>query len=98
MTIPPEPPPPPPPPDTVGTQPRNAAEVNGLVGLHLRQFLAAKVLVNQDHDWMAGVDLKETPYYFTADQETLIKSAIGALDASLDAVDLTFISQVVGMG
>lgn len=87
----------PPPPATVGTQPRNADEVNGLVGLHLRQFCAAKVTVGQDQEFLLATDLKAAPYYFTPDQETLIKSAISSLDASLDAVDMTFISRIVGM-
>ena len=65
----------PPPPDTVGTQPKNAAEVNGLVGLHL----------------------KAAPYYFTAAQETDLKTAVSQLDAALDAVDMTFINRIVGM-
>ena len=86
-----------PPPTTVGTQPRNADEVNGLVGLHLKAFLAAKATINQDQSFLAGADLKAAPYYFTPEQETLIKSAIADLDAALDAVNLVFISQIVGM-
>lgn len=85
------------PPQTVGTQPRNADEVNGLVGLHLRNFCAAKVQVGQDHDWLATVDLKGEPYWFSNEQETLIKSAIADLDTALDGVNMTFISQLVGM-
>ena len=38
----------PPPPDTVGTQPRNATEINGLVGTHLRDFLVSKARIGQD--------------------------------------------------
>lgn len=96
MTIPQEPTTPPPP-DTVGTAPRNASEVNGLVGLHLRDFLRTKLVINQDQDWLLPTDLKASPYFFTADQETLIKSAFGDLDQQLDQVDLTFISRLVGM-
>jgi predicted transcriptional regulator len=91
-------PPEPQPPSYVGTQPRNADEVNGLVGLHLRNFIACMNAVGQDHDFFLTVDLKAPPYYFEAEQETLIKSAIADLDASLDMVDMTFISQLVGMG
>jgi hypothetical protein len=85
------------PPTTVGTQPRSADEVNALVGNHLRAFSANKITVGQDHDWLITVDLKAAPYFFAADQETLIKSAIADLDTALDAVDMTFISQLVGM-
>jgi len=87
----------PPPPDTVGTQPRNATEVNGLVGTHLRDFLVSRARINQDHEFFAVTDLKAAPYYFSDSQEALLKSAITDLDAALDAVDLTFISQIVGM-
>jgi len=87
----------PPPPATVGTQPQSAHEVNGLVGTHLRDFLAAKGHVNQDHEFFTVTDLKAAPYYFSASQEALLKSAIADLDTALDAVDLTFISQIVGM-
>ena len=85
-------------PATIGTQPRNADEVNALVGTHLRSFIANKNAIGQDHDFFLTVDLKAAPYYFAAEQETLIKSAIADLDASLDAVNMTFISQLVGMG
>jgi hypothetical protein len=85
------------PPATVGTQPRNADEVNGLVGLHLRAVCGSKIQIGQDHDWLATVDLKAAPYYFSDTQETLIKSAIADLDTALDAVNMTFISQLVGM-
>lgn len=95
MTLPVEPPPPP---STIGTQPRNADEVNGLVGTHLRGFISSKNAVGQDHDWLITVDLKEAPYYFTEAQEADIKSAIGDLDTALDAVDMTTISRLVGLG
>jgi hypothetical protein len=93
MTIPVEPQPP----ETVGTQPRNASEVNGLVGSHLREFLVSKARINQDHEFFAVTDLKAAPYYFSDTQEALLKSAIADLDTALDAVDLAFISQIVGM-
>jgi hypothetical protein len=95
MTLPAEPLPPP---ETVGTAPRNAAEVNGLVGLHLRDFLRVKTVINQDQDWLAPSDLKLAPYFFTDEQEALIKSAVTGLDEALDAIDLTFISRLVGLG
>ncbi len=94
MTIPPEPTAP----ETVGTAPRNAAEVNGLVGLHLKDFLRVATVINQDAAWLAPTILADAPYYFTAEQETLIKSAINDLDTALDAIDRTFISRLVGMG
>jgi len=99
LTIPEEPTEPtqPPPPATVGTQPRNADEVNGLVGTHLRGFAASKMAVHTDQEFFLATDLKVAPYWFTADQETLIKSAVAGLDASLQAVDMTFISRIIGM-
>lgn len=87
----------PPPPATVGTAPRSADEVNGLVGLHLRDFLRVATIINQDQEWLLPSDLKAAPYYFTAEQETLIKSALGDLDTALDQIDRTFISRLVGM-
>jgi len=86
------------PPDTVGGQPHNAAEVNGLVGLHLKEFLRIKTVINQDQDWFLPTDLKAAPYAFTSEQETLIKSAFSTLDQALDALDMTFINRLVGMG
>lgn len=91
-------PPEPSPPTYIGTQPRNADEVNALVGTHLKGFIANKNAVGQDHDFFLTVDLKAAPYYFAPEQETLIKSAIADLDTALDAVNMTFISQLVGMG
>ena len=88
---------PPGPPATVGTQPRNADEINALVGLHLRDFATIKTRINQDHEFMLVTDLKAEPYLFSQEQETLIKSAIGDLDTALDGVDMTFISRLIGM-
>jgi len=87
----------PPAPTTIGTNPRNADEVNGLVGTHLKGFLAAKATIEQDQNFMAATDLKAAPYGFTPDQETEIKTAIAQLNTSLQTVDLTFISRIVGM-
>lgn len=84
-------------PETLGTQPRNASEVNSLVGSHLRGFAASKVQIGQSQDWLVTVDLTAAPYYFTTVQQTLIKSAFADLDAALDAVNMTFISQLIGM-
>jgi len=94
MSLPPEPPPP----ATVGTAPRNADEVNGVIGLHLKDFLRIKTVINQDQDWLSPSDLKLAPYYFTDEQEALIKSALSGLDEALDAIDMTFISRLVGLG
>jgi hypothetical protein len=88
---------PPAPPSTIGTQPRSAEEVNSLVGSHLRSFMTSKNTIGQDHDWLITVDLKVAPYYFSQEQEDSIKSGIGDLDASLDAVDMTTISRLIGM-
>ena len=88
---------PPPPPATVGLSPAAANEVNNLVGVHLRQFVDVKSLINGDHAWLLPTDLKAAPYYFTTEQETLIKSAINDLDTALDAVDMTFISRLIGL-
>jgi hypothetical protein len=82
---------------TVGLQPRSADEVNATIGQHLRNFSGIKNTINQDHDFLAATDLKVPPYNFSADQETLIKSAIADLDASLDAVDMTFITRLIGL-
>ena len=93
MTLPVEPPPP----ATIGTNPRNADEVNGLVGTHLKGFLASKGTIEQDQNFMSATDLNVAPYWFSSEQETQIKTAIAQLNTSLQTVDLTFISRIVGM-
>lgn len=85
------------PPATVGTAPETAFAVNQLVGQHLRTFKDIKDSINQDRDFLQATDLKGAPYYFDADQETLIKSAILELDNALDAVDMTFITRLIGL-
>jgi len=84
-------------PTTVGTQPRTCDEVNQIVGTHLRTFVTTKLTIHQDQDFFLATDLKAAPYYFDADQETLIKSAVAGLAQALDAIDMTFISRVIGM-
>jgi hypothetical protein len=85
------------PPQYVGSQPRDATEVNAMVGQHLRSFVTIKNSINQDAGFLLATELTAAPYYFTADQETLIKSAIAGLDTSLDGVDMTFINRLVGL-
>jgi hypothetical protein len=87
----------PPPPATVGMAPTNSMEVNNLIGTHLRSFVSIKNTVGQDREWLAAADLKIEPYFFSAEQETLIKSAVADLDAALDAVDMTFINRLIGL-
>jgi hypothetical protein len=82
---------------TVGVSPINGDEVNRTIGTHLRTFTEIKTTINQDHDWLLSTDLKVEPYNLTPDEETLIKSAVAGLDATLDAVDMTFISRLTGL-
>jgi len=84
-------------PSVVGLAPNNAAEVNALIGNHLRTFTNIKGTVNQDREWLGTADLKAAPYYFAEEQETLIKSAIADLDTALDAIDMTFINRLTGL-
>lgn len=88
---------PPPPTPPTGLSPRTADEVNNNVGVVLRRFVDAQRSVNQTQASLAGVDLKAEPYLMTPEQETLIKSALNDLDADLDAVNMTFINQLVGI-
>jgi hypothetical protein len=87
----------PPPPATIGSQPQSAAEVNNLVGTHLRGFVSSRNVIHQDQEFFLGTDLKAAPYFFSDTQEADIKSAIANLDTALQAIDMTFINQIVGM-
>jgi len=86
------------PPATIGSQPDSAYAVNQVIGAHLRQFTQVKTIVGQDREWLAGADLKVAPYYFTDAQETDLKTAVLQLDSALDAIDMTFISRIIGLG
>jgi hypothetical protein len=72
-------------------------EVNNLIGTHLRRFIDVQRTINQDHGFLAATDLKAAPYYFTDEQETLIKSAMSDLDTALDGIDMTFINRLIGL-
>ena len=85
------------PPATIGLAPTSAFEVNQQVGLHLKNFVDVKNTIGQDREWLAGADLKVDPYYFDADQETQIKTAVLQLDEALDQVDMTFINRLIGL-
>lgn len=85
------------PPTTVGLSPKTADEVNYSVGSLLRQFTNVKESISRSQEWFASADLKIPPYSMTADQETLIKSAMTDLDTDLDAVDMTFIVRLTGL-
>lgn len=81
----------------VGLAPRDANEVNTQVGVILRQFTDNKESVGHFREWLATCDLKVPPYSMSADDETLIKSAIGDLDTTLDGQDMTFINRLTGL-
>lgn len=80
-----------------GLSPINAAEVNNLVGTHLRVFTDNMESIAHDEAWLAAADLKVDPYNMTAADETLIKSAISTLNTTLQGVDMTFISRLTGL-
>jgi len=81
----------------VGVSPRSGDEVNTAIGTLLREFTAVKEKVGHNHNWLGGEDLKGPPYNLSADDETLIKSAIADLDTALDALDMTFINRLTGL-
>ena len=80
-----------------GLAPANAFEVNNNVGIILRRFVDDKESISHLRESLASLDLKADPYNMTAEDETLIKSAVGDLDTALDAIDMTFINQLVGL-
>ena len=80
-----------------GLMPIDNTAVNNAVGLCLRQFLAVRDQVHRQHNVLAGVDLTQSPYGFSAAQAADIQSAIGNLDAALQATDLTFVNRLVGL-
>lgn len=79
-----------------GLTPKNGDEVNNVVGVILRQFVDIKESVNHLQANLAPLVLTDAPYNLAPADETLIKSAVNSLDASLDAVDMTFISRLAG--
>jgi hypothetical protein len=82
---------------TVGLTPASAGEVNNSVGNILRQFTDIKESVNHLADNLAPLDLQGEPYLMSAEDETLIKSAVNGLDTALDAIDMTFVVRLTGM-
>lgn len=82
---------------TVGLTPNTSSDVNVAVGNLLRQFTEIRARVDHFESWLVTVDLKISPYLMSPDDETLVKSAIGGLDASLKTVDMTFINRLTGL-
>jgi hypothetical protein len=80
-----------------GLTPNTAQEINNNVGNILRRFVDDRESVLHLHASLEPLDLKAEPYLMSAEDETLIKSAVGDLNTALQAVDLTFISRLVGM-
>jgi hypothetical protein len=81
----------------VGLSPNSAYEVNSTVGQLLRTFTDLKESIGHNHEWLVTADLKIDPYNMSAEEETLIKSAIGDLDTTLDGIDMTFINRLTGL-
>jgi hypothetical protein len=84
-------------PITIGAQPTTAGEVNARIGNCLRDFVKIQQTIGQNANWIAGVDLKVAPYFFTAQQETDLKSAVIGLDTGLDGIDMTFVNRLIGL-
>lgn len=84
------------PPTVVGSAPVSAEVLNQQLGFTLKQFTTTKAQVGTWRDWLLTVDLKVAPYFFSVEQETLIKSAITDLDTGLDAINMTFIIRLTG--
>ncbi len=82
---------------SVGLNPGSATELNHSIGNHLRAFVDNKESIRHDYDSLLGADLKVEPYNMSADDETLIKSAINGLHQALEAVDMTFINRLTGL-
>lgn len=80
-----------------GLTPLTAAEVNNNTGVILRRFVDDRESVQHLQASLAPLDLKVPPYNMEPEDETLIKSAVNQLNTDLQAVDLTFISRLVGM-
>lgn len=81
----------------VGLSPKSADEVNLNVGMLLRTFTDTRAKVKVQADWLAATDLKLDPYLMTAEDETAIKSAVVSLNDALQAIDMTFISRLIGL-
>lgn len=80
-----------------GLAPKTADEINNNVGVILRRFVDDKESISHLRESLAGVDLKAEPYLMSAEDETLIKSAINDLDTALDAINMVWINQLVGL-
>ena len=80
-----------------GLTPKTADEVHNNVGIILRRYVDCKASVDHLQANLAPLDLTAEPYLMSEADQTLIKSAVNDLDTALDAVDMTFISQLVGM-
>jgi hypothetical protein len=82
---------------TPGLAPGNSYEVNSSIGTHLRQFTDLKETIGHDYESLLGTDLKAEPFNMSADDETLIKSAVSDLHTALQAIDTTFINRLTGL-
>lgn len=80
-----------------GLDPINAAEVNSTVGYLLRSFTDIREGVFHHREWLLPTDLKEPPYEMSAEDETLIKSAVGDLATALGEIDMTFVRRLTGL-
>ena len=81
----------------VGLAPQDATMLNNSIGNLLKNFSQIRGYVHQQAAWLQAEDLKLPPYNMTTDDETLIKSAMLPLDTTLQGVDMTFISRLIGL-
>jgi hypothetical protein len=81
----------------VGLTPSTAAEINNNVGVIIRRFVDDRESVHHLAASLASIDLQAEPYLMSEADETLIKSTVTDLDAFLQTLAMTNISQLAGM-
>lgn len=81
----------------VGLSPQTAADVNNNTGSVCRSFVTTRDNVHSQQEWLLATDLTATPYNMDPADQTTIKSALSTLDAALQAVDMTFVSRLIGL-
>jgi hypothetical protein len=80
-----------------GLAPSSGAQLEQLIGSFARQVVLMSAQAGRFSDYSAATDFTAAPLSISAQDEAVLKSAIGSIQTAFAGMDLTFITQVAGL-
>jgi hypothetical protein len=80
-----------------GLAPSSGAQLQTLVGSLARQVVLMGAQVNRYSEYAAATDFTAAPLDLSAQDQAVLKSAIGSMQTAFAGMDQTFLTEVAGL-